>query len=113
MSKVILLAALDEPLPPLQLPDGRTVAIRQIDGIGMQILNQTQQGEFQLIWDVAARCLPELTIEQVRAFTLTQARQIVEVACGSAERVLADIERPTAPAETGPTAQPSAIPSAS
>ena len=111
MSKVILLAALEEPCPSLQLADGREVAIRQIDGVGMQLLQTAQAGEVSLFWDVAARCLPELGKHEVDNLTITQAIRVVEIASGQAEKVLAAIERPSAPTETGTPAQSSTIPS--
>jgi len=111
MSKVILLAALEEACPALQLPDGREVAIRQIDGIGMQLLQAAQEGDVALFWEAAARCLPDMAHDDVMKFTITQAVRVVEVASGQAERVLAAVERPAAPVETGPPAQPSPIPS--
>ena len=111
MSTVIALAALDEPCPSLQLPDGSETPIRQIDGVGMQLLQIAQNGDASVFWDVAVRCLPGLTDATVREFTLGQVRRVVEIACGAAERVLKEIERPTAPAQTGTPALSSPTPS--
>lgn len=113
MTKLIPLAALDEPCPSLLLPDGREVGIRQIDGIGMQLMQVAQDGDASLFWDVAARCLPALTPDEVRAFTLTQARTVVEIACGGAQRVLDALGESAAPTVTTPSAPPCAIPSGS
>lgn len=103
-TKVILLSALEEPCPPLRLADGRDVVIRQIDGVGMQLLQLAQGGEALLFWDVAARCLPALSPDEVREFTLAQVRQIVEVACGAAQRVLDALGEDGAPTEMSPPA---------
>ena len=110
-TKVILLAALEEPCPPLRLADGRDVVIRQVDGVGMQLLQSAQAGEALLFWEVAARCLPGLTTDEVFTFTLAQVRQIVEVACGAAQRVLDALGEDGAPTEMSPPAPSSTIPS--
>ena len=111
-TKSMSLAALEEPCPALNLPDGRQVAIRQIDGIGMQLLQAAQNGDPTLFWDAAVRCLPALTVDEVRNFTLSQVVRVIEIASGQAERVLAEIQRPTAPAETGTLPPTSLTPSA-
>lgn len=113
MTKIIPLAALEERCPSLKLPDGREVEIRQIDGVGMQLMQLAQTGEPSLFWDVAWRCLPMLEEAEVRAFTLAQARTVVEIACGAAQRVLDALGESDAPAATGTPAPSSLTPSGS
>lgn len=112
MAKIIPLAALEEPCPSIQLPDGRIVQIRQIDGVGMQ-LAQLAQDDASLMWDIAIRCLPDLTAAEVRDFTASVVSNIVKIASGSAQGVLDALGESEAPAATGTPAPSSPTPSGS
>lgn len=110
MTKIIPLAALEEACPSLKLPDGRVVEIRQIDGVGMQ-LAQLARDDASLMWDVAMRCLPGLTADEVRGFTASVVSNIVRIASGTAESVLTTVGESDAPAATGTPAPSSMTPS--
>jgi hypothetical protein len=109
MKKIISLAALEEPCPSLSLADGREVAIRQIDGVGMQLMQEAENNPV-IFWEVAARCLPDVPHAEVHAFTINQVRKVVEIACGAAERVIAALGEGSAPAEATPLAPTSSTP---
>lgn len=115
MSKTVLLSTLDERCPDLQLADGRTVPIREIDGIGMQLLqsmSDPETGTRVTYWDVAVRILPDLPEAEVRAMTLSQVAHLVSIACGSALKVLDALGESPAPATAGTPVPPPEIPSA-
>ncbi|MHB9005242.1 MAG: hypothetical protein ACYC6C_14545 [Coriobacteriia bacterium] len=97
MSKVILLSSLEVPCDSIRLTDGREVAVRQIDGVCMQMLKDLQRDDTTLFWRVAERCLPSLSAEEVAGLTLSQARAVVDIACGA---TAASADAPAAPAES-------------
>lgn len=96
MSKVIPLSSLEVPCGNIRLSDGREVAVRQIDGVCMQMLNGAQRDDATLFWQVAQRCLPSLSADEVALLTLSQVRSVVDIACGAD----AAAEAPSAPAES-------------
>ena len=95
--RVISLASLEAPLPRLELADGSTLAIRAIDGIGMQMLQLVQAGDAAQAWPVAARCLPDAPEGFVLTLTLPQVQTIIKIATGGADTVLAELGNVTPP----------------
>lgn len=114
MAKLVLLSSITEPCPDLVLPDGRNVPIREVDGISMQLLySMHDAGPDSKVtyWDIAVRCLPTLPEQEVRAMTLSQAANIVSIACGSAMKVLDALGETPAPTTTGTPAPSTPTPS--
>lgn len=83
MSKVILLSSLEVPCGSICLSDGREVAVRQIDGVGMKLLTNIEERSPETYWDIAARCLPGVTDSELHAMTLAQVTHVVALACGA------------------------------
>lgn len=100
--KVILLADIDAPLPPVQLPNGRVVSVRQADGKTFQLVQQLQaSNDPSLIWEIAQRCLPGATEDEVLSLTIAQATKVMTIASGAAVAVLEEVGNAQAPATEG------------
>lgn len=91
--KVVRLADLIKELDSVELPGGRVSKVNHIDGIAMQLQQELQaSGNPMLLWEIAARCLPDASREEVYALTLEQATRVVEIASGVATAVLEEIK---------------------
>jgi len=103
MNKPLLLATIDERCPDLEMPDGRLVPIREIDGIGMQLLlaMNTQEHPDVTYWHIAERVLPDLSHDEVFGMTLSQVVRIVSIACGTAVKALDALGGAPAPESAG------------
>src|SRR3954465_15288698 len=87
MSKkpVKLSAVFSEEPDQVELADGRIVNVRPIDGLGFDMYRDMEEdpaANGHLVWQIAARCLPSLKIEEVKAFTPQECMAVIAVAAG-------------------------------
>ncbi len=68
---------------------GETVAVKPIDGRCYQLLAKLENGEqaVGIMYEIAQRCLPTLSEEQVFELTPLQVKAVVAVASGKVEEV--------------------------
>lgn len=98
--KPIRLADLDTPVGDVELPSGRTIAgrtiaVRAIDGAGAQLYTRLQAGELtdgREPWDLARRCLPSATEEEIQALTPQMCSGVAMIAMGHVNAVMAYLE---------------------
>lgn len=76
-----------EPREQIELPSGRVVDVRPIDGICMDLLSEMDADNTKgaLVYDVVERCLPDVAREDVRALLPAEAAAVVVVAMGRVE----------------------------
>lgn len=88
MPQSINLDALIDPNLSVVL-NGKTVRVKPIDGRCYQLLSKLESGEqaVGIMYDIAGRCLPDLTEDEVFALTPQQVKAVVAVASGQAEEV--------------------------
>lgn len=79
----------------IELPDGRLIPVRPIDGIGFDLYTEMEADpeKGNLIWDITARCLPSLTLKEVKGFTPAECAAVVAVAVGQVKLVLDLVEQ--------------------
>jgi hypothetical protein len=68
-SPVKLSAVFAGDVEQVELPDGRIVNVRPVDGIGFDLYSEMEadRSKGHLIWEIAARCLPSLSIAEVKS----------------------------------------------
>lgn len=103
------LSALDAPAGTVMLPGGKVVAVRSADGHVYRALHrlglaaasfaENPAGEphpdllnTRILWDLAARCLPDLAPEEIEGLTAVQCGIILRVAQGRISELLAQVE---------------------
>src|SRR4051812_26777580 len=92
MSKkpVKLSAVFSEEPDQVELADGRIVNVRPIDGLGFDMYRDMEEdpaANGHLVWQIAARCLPSLKIEEVKAFTPQECMAVIVIAVGRVQLV--------------------------
>jgi hypothetical protein len=94
MSERIRLADLVAPAPEVELPDGTVHRVRRLDGVTASLWYDWQQTPTEardprILWQMAARCLPGATEEQVQSLTPEEAGAVIAVAAGNVDKVMA------------------------
>lgn len=107
------LADLEAPIEPVRLPGGREVAVVPMDGIAYDLLLALRKKEKaevgssgRMLWDIAARCIPDATPEEVGGLSVVMANAVIGLATRTLDAVAAEAPRP--PAATGPAPAPAA-----
>ena len=112
MSRIIPIHALRAALPSVDLGDAGVHQVKAITGAGMQLMVRAREASDALaLWEVAALCLPTASAAQVFGLELVQVEQVVAIATGQADQVMAALGNAPAPAETTPPAPPPTTPS--
>lgn len=103
------ISTLDGPAGEIKLADGRVVAVRGADGVIMKALHRLGMAaasfaehpeaephpdllNTRILWDLAKRCLPSLTEEEVDGFTAIQCGVVLRVAQGRIQELLKQVE---------------------
>jgi hypothetical protein len=110
--KPLRLVDLEKSAGEIELPNGRTVAVRPIDGTGvglwLSIMDKTAKDAD--IWRLARRLLPDATEEEIGSLSITMVTIIVQISYGFLDSVLAyaaSLEgKATAPMPTAPSSSP-------
>jgi len=87
------LADLDREAEVVELPDGTEVKVKRLDGVMAHMWSEfiaAPEGERDatILWDLAGRCLPDVSQDDVNNLTAGQAGAVIAVASGNVERVL-------------------------
>ncbi len=120
----IKLVELERPLEDVELPDGTEHKVERFNGFTADLWSQwgekpeeVRQLDIQVLWEIASRCIPTASQEQIKGLTVSQVVAVITVAAGNVEKVLASAKNgdagaptPETPASSDP-ATPSAPPS--
>lgn len=86
--KAIRLVELDAEIEPVELPSGRIVKVRAVDGAAMQIVREFKEtGDELLLWKIAALVLPEATEEEVNKLSFKMVEAVMALATHQADKV--------------------------
>ena len=96
------LADLDRALDEVELPDGTVTKVRRLDGFMAHLwheYNSTPKDERDpyILWEIGARCLPEVKQEDVDGLTAADIAAIIAVASGNVDQVLATLKNGNGP----------------
>lgn len=96
---IITLAALNAPLPSVDLGAAGVHAVQHISGAAMQLVHAARQESDALqLWEAAALCLPTASREAVFDLSVTQVQAVISIASGAAEAVLEAVGNASVPA---------------
>jgi len=95
-------------LPCVELPDGRIVDVRPVDGIGFDLYSEIEADPSKgaKIWEIAARCLPSLTLDEVKTLTPSECAAVIAVALGKVKEVQKLAEEVAGKSAAPTTAEP-------
>jgi predicted DNA-binding antitoxin AbrB/MazE fold protein len=92
----IRLADLEKPLEDVELPDGTEHKVERFNGFTTELWSQwgekseeDRATDLQVLWDIAGRCIPTATDEQIKGLSVAQVVAVITVAAGNVEKVLA------------------------
>jgi hypothetical protein len=107
-SPVKLSAVFAGDVEQVELPDGRIVNVRPVDGIGFDLYSEMEadRSKGHLIWQIAAGCLPSLTIAEVKRLTPAECAAVIAVALGKVQLVQRWAEELPGNAPAPTTAEP-------
>jgi hypothetical protein len=73
----------------VELPDGRVIDVRPVDGIGFDLYNEMEadKSKAHLLWQLTARCLPSLKEHEVKTLTPAECAAVIAVALGKVKEV--------------------------
>jgi hypothetical protein len=107
----VRLSALFAEPEQVELRDGRVVDVAPIDGIGFDLYESLKEetANLDLVWELTGRCLPSLTLEDVKQLRPAECAAVLAIATGQVDKVLelaATIQgNDQAPATTEPEPQ--------
>lgn len=91
------LADLDKALEVVELPDGTETKVKRLDGVMAHLWHEftstpEEDRDPHILWELGARCLPDVGQEVVDGLTAAQIGAVIAVASGNVDRVLAALK---------------------
>ncbi len=106
------LADLEKEPDEVELPDGTIATVKRLDGVTAHLWHEftstpEEDQDPHILWEIGARCLPDVDQEIVDELTAAEVGAVIAVASGNVEKVLAALKNGIgAEVETSSTLSP-------
>lgn len=111
------LADLDQASEVVELPDGTEATVKRLDGVMAHLWHEftsapEEDRDPHILWQLGARCLPDVDQEVVDRLTAAQVGAVIAVASGNVDKVLAALKNGIGAEVEVPNSSSPATPSA-